>query len=140
MYFKYSQQIGNHKTSNKNLLKDVPEMVFRHHRLPFKPEDFDLTTKLSIPTERVEDMFRGCDLLDTLNSITKVASMDERIRSVRSDDDISLLIIKPSSKNRVLLLCASKTHCLLEVCYHTLVTSPDIGISFHYILEVTKKL
>ena len=66
--------------------------------------------------------------------------MDERVRSIRSDDGVSPLIITPSSKNRDLLLCTCKTHCLLETCHLTLATSADIGISFHYILEVVKKL
>ena len=87
-------------------------------------------------------MFRqACDVLDAPNSITKVASMDERVRKVRSDDGVSPLIITPSSKNRDLLLCTSKTsHCLFKVCHHTLANSADIGISFHYILDVLKKL
>ena len=36
---------ANGQTQNiqGNLSKDAPEMVFRHHRLPLKPEDFDLT-------------------------------------------------------------------------------------------------
>ena len=45
-----------------------------------------LTEKFNIPKESVEDMFRkACDLLDLPNSITKVASMDECVRSVQSD-------------------------------------------------------
>ena len=125
-----------------NLSKDAPEMALRHHRLPFKPKDFDLTAKFNEAKESVEDMFRqACDVLEAPNSITKVASMDERVRKVRSDDGVSPLIITPSSKNRDLLLCISKTsHCLFEACHHTLATSTDIGISFHYILEVLKKL
>ena len=99
-----------------------------------------LTEKFNIPKESVEDMFRkACDLLDLPNSITKIASMDECVRSVQSDG-VSPLTVPPSSKNRDLLLCACKTHCLLEVCHHTLASSADIGISFHYILEVAKKL
>ena len=128
-----------HEVSSANG-QAVSEMVFRHHRLPFKPEDFDLTEKFNIPKESVEDMFRkACDLLDLPNSITKIASMDECVRSVQSDG-VSPLTVPPSSKNRDLLLCACKTHCLLEVCHHTLASSADIGISFHYILEVAKKL
>ena len=82
---------------------------------------------------------KACDLLDLPNSITKVASMDECVRSVQSDG-VSPLTVPPNSKNRDLLLCTCKTHCLLEVCHHTLASSADIGISFHYILEVPKKL
>ena len=85
-----------------NLSKDAPEMTLRHHRLPFKPEDFYLTAKFNIPKESVEDMFRNaCDLLDAPNSITKVASMDERVRCVRSDDGVSPLIITQVRKIEV---------------------------------------
>ena len=74
-------------------------MVFCHHRLSFKPENFDLTTTFNIPKQSVEDMLRkGCDFLGAPNSITKVASMDKYGRSVPSDDVVSLLIIKPRFK------------------------------------------
>ena len=102
-----------------------------------------MIAKFNIPKESVEDIFRKtCDLLDVPNSITKVSivSMDERVKSVQSDDDFCPLIITSSSKNRDLLLCTCKTHSLFEVCHHTLATSVNIGISFHYILEVVKKL
>ena len=91
---------GQAQNIQGNLSKDAPKMVLLHHRLPFKPQDFDLTAKFKIPKESIEDMFRNaCDLLDAPYSITKVASMDERVRSVRSDDGVSPLIITPSSKN-----------------------------------------
>ena len=103
-----------------NLPKEALEMTLRHHRFPFKSEDFDLNATFNIPKESVEDMFRiECDLLHATNSITKVASMDEQVGSVRSDDGVSPLIITPSSKNRELLLCTCETHCLFEVCHHT---------------------
>ena len=136
---KVSSTNGQTQNIQGNLSKDAPEMVFRHHRLPFKPEDFDLTAKFNIPKESVEDMLRkACDLLDAPNSIMKVASMDECVRSVQSDDGVSPLIITQSSKNGDLLLCTCKTHCLFEVCHHTLATSADSAISFRYIFEVVK--
>ena len=91
---------GQAQNIQGNLSKDAPEMALRHHRLPFKPKDFNLIAKFNEPKESVEDMFRqACDVLDAPNSITKVASMDERIRKARSDDGVSPLIITPSSKN-----------------------------------------
>ena len=91
---------GQAQNIQGNFSKDAPKMVLLHHRLPFKPQDFDLTAKFKIPKESIEDMFRkACDLLDAPYSITKVASMDERVRSVRSDDGVSPLIITLSSKN-----------------------------------------
>ena len=129
---------ANGQTQNiqVNLSEDAQELLFRHHRLPFKPEDFDLTSNFNIPKKTAEDMFRkACDLLNAPNSITKVASMDERVRSVQSDDGISPIIITSTS-----LLCTCKTHCLFEACHHTLATSAGIGISLLYISEVVKKL
>ena len=68
---KVSSANGQTQNIQGNLSKDAPEMVFRHHRLPFKPENFDLTAKFNIPKESVEDMLRkACDLLDA----PKVAS------------------------------------------------------------------
>ena len=63
---------GQAQIIQENLLKDVPEMVFRHHRPQFKPENFDLTTKFNISKESVEDTCRtACDLLDGPNSSRK---------------------------------------------------------------------
>ena len=73
---------GQVQNLQDSLLEDVPELVFRHHSFLFKPEDFDLATKFNIRKESFRDMLRkACDLLDTSNSITKVASMDECARS-----------------------------------------------------------
>ena len=112
----------------------------RHEKLPFSPTDFKLSSKFGIPEESVSDILeRARKLLDEPGNITKAASSDEYMRTVRSSYGAIPHLVTPSSRNRYLLTCPCKTYNMFDLCHHALAASADIGIVMEYLMEVVKK-
>ena len=124
-------------TDNSRLSK---QCFRRHEKLPFSPTDFKLTSKFGIPEESVSDIFeRARKLLDEPGAITKAASSDEYMRTVKSSYGPKPHLVTPSSRNQYLLTCPCKTYNMFDLCRHALATSADIGIAMEYFMEVVKK-
>ena len=112
----------------------------RHEKLHFSPTDFKLSSKFGIPEESVSDIFeRARKLLDEPGAITKAASSDEYMRTVKSSYGPKPHLVTPSSRNRYLLTCPCKTYNMFDLCHHLLAASADIGIVMEYLMEVVKK-
>ena len=112
----------------------------RHEKLPFSPTDFKLTSKFGIPEESVSDIFeRARKLLDEPGAISKAASSDEYMRTVKSSYGPKPHLVTPSSRNRYLLTCPCKTYNMFDLCHHALAASTDIGIVMEYLMKVVKK-
>ena len=113
----------------------------RHEKLPFSPTDFKLTSKFGVREESVSDVFeRARKLLDEPGAITKAASSDEYMGTVKSSYGPKPHLVTPSSRNRYLLTCPCKTYNIFDLCHHALAASADIGIVMEYLMEVVKKL
>ena len=112
-----------------------------HEKLPFSPTDLKLTSKFGVPEESVSDIFeRAKRLLDEPGGITKAASSDEYIPTVKSSYGPKPHLVTPSSRNRYLLTCPCKTYNMFDLCHHALAASGDIGIVMEYLMEFVKKL
>ena len=112
----------------------------RHEKLPFSPTDFKLTSKFGIPEESISDIFeRARKLVDEPGAITKAASSDEYMRTVKSSHGPKPHLVTPSSRNRYLLKCPCKTYNMFDLCHHALAASSDIGTAMEYLMEVVKK-
>ena len=128
----------NEKNTSTELLK---ELNVRDKRLPFLPDHFNLTERLSITSNYVSDIFENATkFLDKPGAIMVTASSDSRTQTVKSSNGIQPLIVTPSTRNSSILTCTCRTHHLFEFCHHTLALSSDNNIIFEYIPEVVKKL
>lgn len=94
-----------------------------------------------LPSHLLEDAFRKAEeLLNEPNSITKAATDDDRLRTVKSRHGSVPLIVKPLPKNRDLFECTCKVYKALGMCCDTIAVADEVGVLCNYLCELRKKL
>ena len=94
-----------------------------------------------LPPHLLEDAFdKAVELLNEPNGITKAASDDDRVRTVKSRYGSVPLIVKPFPKNRDLFQCTCKVYKALGMCCDTIAVADEVGVLCNYLCELRKKL
>ena len=120
--------------------QQLPNME-RHPKLPFKPADFKLTKEFNFPKEVAENIFsKAIKLIEEEGAITKAASSDLRMRTVKSTYGRQPQIIAPTARNPDYLTSKCRTFIMFDLCHHTLAVSVDLNIVLNFMNEVIKKL
>ena len=89
----------------------------------------------------LEDAFHKAEeLINEPNSITKAASDDDRLRTVKSRYGSVPLIVKPFPKNRDLFQCTCKVYKALGMCCDAIAVADEVGVLCNYLCELRKKL
>lgn len=94
-----------------------------------------------VPPQLLEDAFHKAEeLLNEPNSITKAATDEDRLRTVKSRYGSTPLIVKPLPKNRDLFQCTCKVYKALGMCCDTIAVADEVGVLCNYLCELRKKL
>ena len=72
-------------------------------------------------------------------AITKAASTDERLWTVKDKTSVESFIVAPTSRNRDFLSFKCKIFVWYNFCAHSVVVVCELGIWFDYFVEVWKK-
>ena len=76
-------------------------------KVPIVPSDLDID---NVPKTTISAIFSEAEsLLNEKGAITKAASNDERLRTVKDKTSVQPLIVVPTSRNRDFLTCKCKT-------------------------------
>ena len=94
-----------------------------------------------LPPHFLGDAFdKAVELLNEPNGITKAASDDNRVRTVKSRYGSVRLIVKPFPKNRDLFQCTCKVYKAVGMCCDTIAVADEVVVLCNYLCELRKKL
>jgi hypothetical protein len=140
-----SQQISNspppnHSDPFKPVVKSQIVLDKPRRKLSVSLEEATVLKDV-LPHHLLEDAFHKAEeLINEPNSITKAASDDDRLRTVKSRYGSVPLIVKPFPKNRDLFQCTCKVYKALGMCCDTIAVADEVGVLCNYLCELRKKL
>ena len=113
--------------------KNLPEWK----KVPIVPADRDID---NVPKPTISAIFSEAEsLLNEKGAITKAASIDERLRTVKDKTSVQPFNVAPTSRNRDFLTCKCKTFLWYNFCAHSIAVALDLNIWFDYFVEIRKK-
>ena len=106
-------------------------------KVPIVPSDLDID---NVPKTTISAIFSEAEsLLNEKGAITKAASNDERLRTVKDKTSVQPFIVAPSSRNRDFLTCKCKTFVWYNFRVHLVAVACELNIWFDYFVKVRKK-
>ena len=124
--------IGN-TTLSKSVVEAKKNLPINHKAFPI-PDNI-------IPTHSLTAIFdKAHALVNEKGAVTKAASMEPNMRTVKSSYDVTPHIVQPKGKNKNYLHCDCRIFNWYKICQHALAASIDIGNCFEYLTEARKKI
>ena len=120
--------------------KEVPVVLEDAKTLSIKTEEACIPEE-SVRLATLQDIFLKAEfLLNQPGAITKAASDDTRMRTVKSRSGGIPLIIQPLSKNKNLFTCQCAVFKGLGLCADTAAVAEEQGLLFEYLVDLRAKL
>ena len=109
-------------------------------KLPISVEAFTIPDTIIPPRSLIGIFNKAESLINIEGSVTKAASVEPNMRTVKSSIDPKPHIVQPKGKNKNFLECDCRLYKWYKICQHTLAASVDIGNCFEYLIEAKKKI